>query len=83
MRIASIKSALTTVMVLAALAGATEASASCHGRKTTGTLIGGASGALIGNSVSGHGSKFGGTLIGAGVGAVAGHAIADHRKGDC
>lgn len=60
----------------AALAGAalpTPASASCYGRKTTGTVVGGIGGALIGNSIARGG---GGAILGGLGGAVAGHAIA-------
>jgi uncharacterized protein YcfJ len=48
------------------------ASASCQGRKTTGTVLGGVGGALLGNSVS-HGG--GGAVVGGLGGAVVGHEI--------
>ena len=50
----------------------TEASASCQSRKTTGTVLGGVGGALLGNSIS-HGG--GGAVIGGLGGAVVGHEI--------
>ena len=56
-----------------ALALASTASASCSDRKTTGTVLGGIGGALIGNSIS-HGG--GGLVVGGIGGAVAGNAIA-------
>jgi hypothetical protein len=46
--------------------------ASCRSRKTTGTLLGGVGGALLGNAVS-HGG--GGAVIGGLGGAVVGHEI--------
>ena len=49
------------------------AQANCHQRKVTGTIVGTAGGAVIGNAIS-HGA--GGTLLGAGLGALAGHEIA-------
>ena len=55
------------------LAAPTDASASCQGRKNTGTVIGGVGGALLGNSVSKGG---GGAVIGGLGGAVVGHEIA-------
>jgi hypothetical protein len=60
-------------MVAAPLAvSPTSASASCSSRKTTGTLLGAAGGALIGNSIS-HGG--GGAIVGGLGGAVVGHQI--------
>jgi hypothetical protein len=53
------------------------ASASCNDRKTTGTVVGGLGGALIGNSISRGG---GGAILGGIGGAVLGHQIA---KGTC
>jgi hypothetical protein len=47
---------------------------------TTGTVVGAAGGAVVGNVVAGHGNKTAGTLIGAGVGAVAGHEIAKNQN---
>ncbi|HEX2800921.1 MAG TPA: glycine zipper 2TM domain-containing protein [Phenylobacterium sp.] len=55
------------------LAAPTDASASCQGRKNTGTVIGGVGGALLGNSISKGG---GGAVIGGLGGAVVGHEIA-------
>jgi len=49
------------------------ASASCAGRKTTGTVLGGVGGALVGNSIA-HGG--GGAILGGVGGAVLGHELA-------
>jgi uncharacterized protein YcfJ len=65
--------ALAALVAAPLLIGATDASASCHSRKTTGTLLGGVGGALVGNSIS-HGG--GGAVIGGLGGAVLGHEIA-------
>ena len=40
-----------------------------------GAIIGGLSGALLGNAVAGHGARTEGTLLGGAVGAVARHGI--------
>jgi hypothetical protein len=56
--------------LLAAPSGAD--AASCSSRKSTGTILGGVGGALIGNSISGGG---GGAIIGGLGGAVVGHEI--------
>ena len=69
--------ALAALVALPLVAGATDASASCQGRKNTGTAIGAIGGALLGNSISKGG---GGAVIGGLGGAVAGHEIA---KGGC
>jgi hypothetical protein len=69
--------ALAALVALPLIAGPTSASASCQGRKNTGTVIGGVGGALLGNSIS-HGG--GGAIIGGLGGAVVGHQIA---KGGC
>lgn len=42
---------------------------------TTGLLIGGAAGALIGNQVAGRGDRLLGTVIGAGAGALIGREV--------
>jgi len=55
------------------IVGATDASASCQGRKDTGTAIGAVGGALLGNSISKGG---GGAVVGGLGGAVVGHQIA-------
>jgi uncharacterized protein YcfJ len=65
--------ALAALVAAPLLVGATEASATCQDRKTTGTLLGGVGGALVGNSIS-HGG--GGAVIGGLGGAVLGHEIA-------
>ena len=64
--------ALAAVIAAPLILGASEASASCQDRKTTGTLLGGVGGALLGNSIS-HGG--GGAVIGGLGGAVVGHEI--------
>ena len=64
---------LATPLLLAPLA----ANASCAGRATTGTVVGGVGGALIGNSISRGG---GGALLGGLGGAVLGHEVA---RGGC
>lgn len=45
-----------------------------------GAIIGGLSGALLGNTVAGRGNKTEGALLGAGVGAVAGHEIGKSKS---
>lgn len=65
--------ALAAVVALPLAVGSTDAAAaSCQSRKTTGTLLGGVGGALLGNSIS-HGG--GGAVIGGLGGAVVGHQI--------
>jgi len=64
--------ALAAIIAAPLILGASEASASCQSRKTTGTLLGGVGGALLGNSIS-HGG--GGAVIGGLGGAVVGHQI--------
>ena len=59
-------------LVLPLLAAPLTADASCQGRATTGTVVGGVSGAVIGNSVSRGG---GGAILGGLGGAVLGHEI--------
>jgi len=68
---------LTAALSLSLLAAPTEALASCSSRKTTGTIVGAAGGALLGNALW-HGG--GGAVVGGVGGAVAGHEIA---KGGC
>jgi uncharacterized protein YcfJ len=68
--------ALATALSLPLIVGSTDANASCQSRKNTGTIIGGVSGALLGNAVSSGGGKTGGTIIGGLGGAVLGHEIA-------
>lgn len=72
MRKAIALSTLAALIALPLISGPTEANASCHSRKTTGTLLGGVGGALLGNSIS-HGG--GGAVIGGLGGAVVGHEI--------
>ena len=67
------KTALAALVAAPLLIGATDASATCQDRKTTGTLLGGVGGALVGNSIS-HGG--GGAVVGGLGGAVLGHEIA-------
>ncbi len=64
--------ALAALIALPLVVGPTDASASCHSRKTTGTILGGVGGALLGNSIS-HGG--GGAVVGGLGGAVIGHEI--------
>ena len=64
--------ALAALVAVPLIAGPTSASASCQSRKTTGTVLGGVGGALLGNSIS-HGG--GGAIIGGLGGAVVGHEI--------
>jgi hypothetical protein len=63
---------LAAAVALPLVSGPSIASASCHGRKTTGTVLGGVGGALLGNSIS-HGG--GGAVVGGLGGAVVGHQI--------
>ena len=42
---------------------------------TTGLVVGGVAGALIGNGVAGHGDKLLGTVIGGAAGALGGRAV--------
>ena len=65
--------ALAALVAAPLLLAGTDASATCQDRKTTGTLLGGVGGALVGNSIS-HGG--GGAVIGGLGGAVLGHEIA-------
>ncbi len=53
---------------------ATAANAGCEGRKTTGTVVGGATGGVLGSAIT-HGSAVG-VIGGAVVGGLAGHSIA-------
>ena len=69
--------AMAALMALPMLAASSDASASCQGRKNTGTAIGAIGGALLGNSISKGG---GGAVVGGLGGAVVGHEIA---KGGC
>ena len=61
-----------TTLALGAFASA--ANASCDGRKTTGTVVGGATVGVLGSVIT-HGSHVG-IFGGAVVGGVAGHSIA-------
>ncbi|HTK35495.1 MAG TPA: glycine zipper 2TM domain-containing protein [Caulobacteraceae bacterium] len=70
---------LMTALAVPMLAMPTAADASCSGRKTTGTILGGVGGALLGNSIS-HGG--GGAVVGGLGGAVVGHEIGK-GGGDC
>jgi osmotically inducible lipoprotein OsmB len=60
--------------ILAFSAVATAANAGCEGRKTTGTVVGGATGGIVGSAIT-HGSAVG-VIGGAVVGGLAGHSIA-------
>jgi uncharacterized protein YcfJ len=70
---------LVTALTLPMLAAPTAAEASCSGRKTTGTILGGVGGALLGNAISGGG---GGAVVGGLGGAVVGHEVG-RGGGDC
>jgi uncharacterized protein YcfJ len=70
--------ALAALVAAPLLVAATDAGATCRDRKTTGTLLGGVGGALVGNSIS-HGG--GGAVIGGLGGAVLGHEIAKSGGG--
>ena len=72
--------AIAALIALPLAFGPTDASASCQGRKNTGTAIGAIGGALLGNAIASGGGKTGGTIIGGLGGAVVGHEIA---KGGC
>jgi len=72
MRKAIAITAFAALVAAPLMMGPTEANASCQSRKTTGTLLGGVTGALVGNSIS-HGG--GGAVIGGLGGAVVGHEI--------
>ena len=69
---------MATALALPFLLSPATASASCQGRKTTGTVVGGVGGALIGNSISRGG---GGLVLGGLGGAVLGHAVASGTCG--
>jgi uncharacterized protein YcfJ len=64
--------ALAALIAMPLLMGPSDASATCRGKKLTGTVLGSGVGALIGNSIS-HGG--GGAVIGAVGGGVVGHEI--------
>jgi hypothetical protein len=73
MRKTSITAGVAALMALPLMAAPLNAdAATCKSRKTTGTLLGGVGGALLGNEVS-HGG--GGAIIGGLGGAVVGHEI--------
>jgi osmotically inducible lipoprotein OsmB len=69
---------LLAATLLALGACATAANAGCEGRKTTGTIVGGATGGVVGSVIT-HGSPVG-LIGGAVVGGLAGHTIA---SGNC
>jgi len=48
----------------------------CHRNDTTGLIVGGAAGALIGRSLDRHGDRATGTILGAGAGALLGREVA-------
>ncbi len=73
MRKTLILTAMAALISLPLIAGPTTADASCQSRKTTGTVLGGLGGALVGNSISRGG---GGAIVGGLGGAVLGHEIA-------
>jgi osmotically inducible lipoprotein OsmB len=67
-------SKLLLIATLALGAVSTAADAGCEGRKTTGTVVGGATGGVLGSALT-HGSAVG-VVGGAVVGGLAGHSIA-------
>ncbi|HTK34603.1 MAG TPA: glycine zipper 2TM domain-containing protein [Caulobacteraceae bacterium] len=79
MRKLMLMGSLLTALSLPLLAVPSAASASCSGRKTTGTVIGGVGGALLGNQIA-HGGV--GAIVGGLGGAVVGHEIG-RSGGDC
>jgi len=64
---------IAAISVLALGTAATTADASCHSRKTTGTVVGAGTGGLLGAAIT-HGSPVG-IVGGAVVGGLAGHSI--------
>ena len=68
-----IASSLAGALALPLLIAPATASASCHDRQVTGTVVGGVGGALIGNSIARGG---GGAILGGLGGAVIGHEVA-------
>ena len=50
---------------------------------TTGAIIGGVAGGVIGHEVAGRGDRTLGTLLGAGIGVVGGRAIERRRRTHC
>ena len=52
----------------------------CRTNGTTGAIIGGAVGALLGRGIDRHGDRTTGTILGAGGGAVVGHEIDRNRR---
>lgn len=54
--------------------------ASCRSNGTTGAIIGGAIGALLGRGIDSRGDRTTGTILGAGGGAVVGHEIDSNRR---
>jgi len=79
MRKLIVMGSLLTALSLPLLAVPSAANASCSGRKTTGTVIGGIGGALLGNQIA-HGGV--GAVVGGLGGAVVGHEIG-RGGGDC
>jgi hypothetical protein len=69
---------LMAAMALGAVVAPDTARASCSDRKTTGTLLGGVGGAVIGNSIA---RGPGGIILGGVGGALAGRAIAGSTCG--
>ena len=53
----------------------------CRSKGTTGLIVGGAAGALLGREIDRYGSRTPGTIIGAGAGALVGRELA--RKNRC
>jgi hypothetical protein len=78
MRRIIVMTALSAALALPLLAAPGKASATCSERKTTGTILGGVGGALIGNSIA-HGGA--GLVLGGLGGAVLGHEVAANTGG--
>lgn len=72
MRKIIVMTALSAFLAGPMIAAPTEASASCKSRKTTGTILGGVGGALLGNAIADGGT---GAVVGGVGGALVGRQI--------
>ena len=73
MRKTAIVIALSVMAAAPVLAGASDAdAASCRSRKTTGTIVGGVGGALVGHAITGN---TGGTILGGLGGGLLGRQV--------
>jgi uncharacterized protein YcfJ len=79
MKTAAISGAVIAALAAGAISTPSFARDYCHERQhnsgTTGALVGGLAGAVIGSNVAGHGSRTGGTIIGGLAGAAIGNNI--------